>query len=92
MTASAASPLTGRRLADDFDARNAEAGDYWFATWHKRDGGRELWFRDPFGHPGRVSTHTVEEHDDGTVTVMPSIYDTDPGGFHGWLTKGVWTW
>jgi hypothetical protein len=31
------------------------------------------------------AVHTVTEHEDGTITVMPSIV-TDT--WHGWLTKG----
>lgn len=37
-----------------------------------------------------VKNHAVHEHPDGTITVTPSIYDTSPGGWHGWLRQGVW--
>lgn len=30
--------------------------------------------------------HTVTEHEDGTITVMPSIVTST---WHGWLTQGV---
>ena len=35
--------------------------------------------------------HTVTEHDDGTITVDPSIDMSinKPGGWHGWLVRGV---
>ncbi len=36
--------------------------------------------------------HSVTEHADGTITAQPSILDESPGGFHGWLIAGVWTW
>lgn len=49
----------------------------------------------PDGHSGRLSPkiHTVVEHEDGTITVSPSIdfSKTTPGAFHGWLRRGVWT-
>jgi hypothetical protein len=37
--------------------------------------------------------HTVTEHEDGTITVHPSIdlSDLPWNGFHGWLKRGVWT-
>lgn len=51
------------------------------------------WICDPNGQPGRLSDqHTVDEHGDGTISVAPSIHDTRPGGFHGFLTRGVWAW
>jgi hypothetical protein len=36
--------------------------------------------------------HTVTEHEDGTITVSPSILDERPGcgTYHGWLERGVW--
>lgn len=41
---------------------------------------------------GNLSGHKVEEHEDGTITVEPSIvikrYD---GHWHGTLVRGVWT-
>lgn len=52
-----------------------------------------MWeIRDPFGALGRIGKHEVEEHDDGTITVTPSILDPDPPDFHGHLLRGVWTW
>ena len=49
----------------------------------------------PDGSAGSLNPaiHRVIEHDDGTITVTPSIdYSMAPWfGFHGWLTKGVFT-
>lgn len=48
----------------------------------------------PDGHVGRLDPkiHTITEHEDGTITVTPSIdmSQRHPGGWHGWLTRGVW--
>lgn len=33
--------------------------------------------------------HEVEEHEDGTITVTPSI---EGEHFHGHLRRGVWSW
>ena len=86
--------LRGRRITDSeypIDPRDFKAGDYAIVS---RAGQRELWFRDPLGAVGRVIHHTITEHDDGTVTVNPSIMvEGNPAGvFHGWLKQGVWTW
>jgi hypothetical protein len=77
----------GRRLADNADIREAEPGDYFFVDWTGR---RELWFRDPNGDAGRVTSHTVTEHEDGTVSVSPSIAPNEATTYHGYLTRGVW--
>ena len=41
---------------------------------------------------GRV--HEVEEHEDGTITVAPKPHNSNsilsPGGWHGWIYRGVW--
>jgi hypothetical protein len=46
----------------------------------------------PTGELGNISGHTITEHEDGTITVSPSILDIIPGGggYHGWLEHGVW--
>ncbi len=42
---------------------------------------------------GGLSNHSVSEHEDGTITVSPSIlfynHDGSPG-WHGYLKRGVW--
>ena len=44
---------------------------------------------------GSISEHKVEEHEDGTITVSPSILRTwGDGGdnsYHGYLKRGEWT-
>jgi hypothetical protein len=50
-----------------------------------------MWYvRPPRGHGGHLDGHTVTEHEDGTITVSPSILDPEPGGWHGYLEHGVW--
>jgi hypothetical protein len=39
-------------------------------------------------HPPIVEPWSITEHDDGTISVLPSIMD--PDGWHGWLERGVW--
>ena len=54
------------------------------------------WFcTTPNGLFGNISKHTVTEHDDGTVTVSPSILVTSGSNgrepsWHGFLERGVW--
>lgn len=87
------SETLGHRRADveaagTVDYNAIEPGDYW------RPNGRpdgEWWFKDPAGRVGRITTPpwTITEHDDGTLTVSPSIFDS-PDGWHGFLVAGVW--
>lgn len=47
----------------------------------------------PRGSAGNLSAHQVVEHEDGTISVSPSIKITDhrPGhSWHGFLKRGVW--
>jgi len=71
----------GRRLADDAPAKFAE-GDY------ARLSGR-WWVRPPGSHLGELTDHEVEEHEDGTISVRPSIVDEEHG-VHVYLDHGVW--
>ena len=47
----------------------------------------------PDGHVGSLNpqVHNVVEHEDGTITVTPSLdmSKRHPGGWHGYLTRGV---
>jgi hypothetical protein len=83
--------MQGRRLPAT--ERVFVAGDY-----QKRDDGRGWNIRPPRGHIGWLSTepghHTVVEHEDGTITVSPSILHAVPHlpeeSWHGYLERGVW--
>ena len=67
-------------------------GDYGF------DPKTNTWFaRAPIGHLSDLSNHDVVEHEDGTITVSPSIlvsgYDEDKKEktvWHGYLERGIW--
>jgi hypothetical protein len=56
-------------------------------TWHVKA---------PDGSLGNLRNHDVEEHEDGTITVSPSILITTHRGgqdvelWHGYLERGVW--
>lgn len=56
-------------------------------SWHART---------PNGHLGNLSGHEVVEHEDGTISVSPSILVTtrehgaDVELWHGYLERGVW--
>ena len=82
--------MQGRRLPDGYlsDHFGAfEPGDYMLAA-----GGKALWVALPTGVFGRLDERwTFTEEWDGSLTVSPSIHDTSPGGYHGYLTRGVWT-
>ena len=63
-------------------------GDYGF---HPR---AQYWMgRPPGQHAGSFPEHDVVEHEDGTITVSPSILLTDENGkelWHGYLEQGYW--
>jgi hypothetical protein len=81
--------VRGRRVATIAEFYKGQPGDYLKVT-HAQDGRVVWWVRDPAGRTGRLTDHTVTEHDDGTVTVYPSVMDPSPGGWHGWLVEGEW--
>ena len=76
-------------------------GDY---TRHPK--GSFWMLRAPNGQLGTITPpmHSVEEHEDGTITVRPSLdytglpqeqammwfYGIRRGNWHGWLTRGKW--
>jgi hypothetical protein len=59
-----------------------------------RDATGEWWIYLPRAGVGRLTAHTVTEHEDGTITVSPSIgmRKSSEGGFvrHGFLERGKW--
>ncbi len=53
----------------------------------------EIWYaRAPSGLVANLANHQVQEHDDGTISVTPSILVTISGNgtWHGYLERGVW--
>ena len=59
-----------------------------------KDAEGKWWARPPvqgFGM-GRLGNHDITEHEDGTITVSPSILmDWGEGRtWHGYLRKGIW--
>lgn len=77
----------GRRITQE-QAWSPEArpGDY----WKKGEGIWGIW---PPGmkEAARISKHTITEHEDGTITVSPSIlFDSPDYKWHGYLERGVW--
>jgi hypothetical protein len=47
--------------------------------------------RPPGNHMGDLSEHEVTEHEDGTITVSPSILINDGRDeWHGFIERGVW--
>lgn len=70
------------RFPEGFDTRQ-------ICYWRDR-----VWFLYlPGGGLGNLNAHGVVEHEDGTITVTPSILVTTPKGDrrrHGFLKRGVW--
>lgn len=72
--------MTGRRVPDGGHPSLAP-GDYW------KDADGLWWVRPPRGHMGTLDGHEVTEHENGTITVSPSILSSE---YHGFLERGVW--
>ena len=78
----------GRRVPDSSDGAGVvyARGDYGRigGAWHACT---------PAGMLGNLSEHDIVEHEDGTITVSPSIL-LDSGRperhWHGFLERGVW--
>lgn len=97
--------MNGRRVYPDANGwltTPLEPGDYGRAQpTAMADGSRldnwPFWWevREPGGHACSLnpSVHTITEHEDGMITVSPSIVITGPNGdqlWHGYLERGVW--
>lgn len=70
-----------------------QPGDFGRATANVPQGcERVLWWQvkapDGSGCSLNPAIHAVTEHEDGTITVSPSIVTSS---WHGWLVRGVWT-
>ncbi len=50
------------------------------------------WYAETPVAMARLIKHIVVEHEDGTITVSPSILCTDTHGigWHGYIERGVW--
>lgn len=64
--------------------------------WKEKTDGQECWFLYiPGCGLGNLLNHSVVEHEDGTITVNPSIlvdghHDGKPTQIHGYLEHGKW--
>ncbi len=83
--------IKGRRVyAREDGLLPLQEGDYGF------DPAANRWYARPPGcHMGDLSNHEIVEHEDGTITVSPSILITygDENGqhqWHGYLEHGEW--
>lgn len=79
----------GRRVYPDAD------GKMWYSPGdYGRDPNDGNWYGRPPEdgvHTGNFTGHTVVEHEDGTITVSPSILITQEDvQWHGFLERGVW--
>ena len=79
--------MQGTRLADGWNEGIPPAGSYFKSA-------RGVWMATtPNGLLGDLGNHEVVEHEDGTISVTPSILVTthrDEVQWHGFLERGVW--
>lgn len=83
--------VTGRRRINDTEPEKLAPGEYvlthgvWYVRPPYNDRGQS--------YIGQLFTHQITEHDDGTISVSPSIlqsYGDREEIWHGYLTKGIW--
>ena len=88
--------MKGRRIMPDDEGHlqlhEFQPGDYGRATAEELQGRvASSWMCcTPNGMLGNLSKHEVTEHEDGTITVSPSILVTGEKSWHGYLERGVW--
>jgi hypothetical protein len=99
--------MTGRRIIGltDGSLEGVQPGDYWrdsTGSWMAACPEQKLpEYRPDYAHRlclAGLSKHQVTEHEDGTITVSPSILVKGPWGpdradhewYHGFLERGVW--
>lgn len=86
------STMVGRRVPDgEPGVVPYVSGDYgrWNGVWYVRPPLNSA----GESYVGSVRNHTVVEHDDGTITVSPSILQKWGDGeeiWHGFLERGIW--
>ena len=85
--------MQGTRVYAEGDKLSLKKGEYGI---NPQDGN---WYAStPVGYMGNLANHEVTEHEDGTITVSPSIlvsgWDGKEGNnktvWHGYLERGVW--
>lgn len=81
--------VTGRRVYPNEEGRlpamgQGDYGQHSNGTWYAFPPSENAGL-------GNLGNHEVEEHDDGTITVSPSILiHSDTQEWHGYLKRGVW--
>lgn len=80
--------MKGTRRDDLEGPHQLSEGEYmkWGDEWYAHCPG-------PDDLIANMSSHRIEEHEDGSITVSPSILCTDGEGghsYHGFLKRGVW--
>lgn len=77
--------MIGKRVSWDSQILNpGEFAKLPDGTWHAAT---------PNGHIANLARHRVTEHEDGMITVAPSILVSRPKGeqlWHGFLERGIW--
>lgn len=86
--------MNGRRL---YVPEGGKISDVSFSEGdYCKDPAEGVWYLRPPGcNLGCLGSHTVVEHEDGTITVSPSILHTEENAngkivWHGHLERGVW--
>jgi len=78
--------VQGKRIYPDEEGKmRFDEGDY------GQDSDGIWWVRAPGTRiAGPLLDHDIQEHEDGTISVSPSIWVQPDPGFHGYLKGGAW--
>lgn len=80
--------IIGERIYPDSE------GNLWLKEGEYGKGTDGIWYAKAPGLKsgfGSLQNHQVTEHDDGTISVSPSIVmENHTGYFHGFLKNGIW--
>lgn len=91
--------MLGKRVDYDPTEKDADGDQYPFPRLKAGEYGKDvdgIWYCVPPGTEllgclgDGESHHKVIEHEDGTITVSPSILINGGGTWHGYLEKGIW--
>lgn len=84
--------MIGRRVPDSESTAPFQPGEYGKRIVQTTDA--VIWYAcTPNGLLANLGQHQITEHEDGTITVSPSILVRGGHGdqqWHGWLERGVW--
>jgi hypothetical protein len=83
--------MVGTRRPNGTEGHLLQPGEYCYTQWGDRG---MVWMAcSPDGRLANLANHIVAEHEDQTISALPSILVSgggSDGSWHGYLERGVW--